>query len=139
MDETLLKTAALASMWNVSERHARNIMTALEQLGFKLEVDFHGARQLPLAVAAATKAARQAGLELATLRDRDDLKPFFRPDTAPADDPLTDLVEVRCELAIVREVVGALHRSLAGGSQRFGYTPPQNWSFLGLPDPRKGL
>lgn len=139
MDDTPLKTGALAALWNVSERQARNIMTALEQTGFRLETDFHGARQLPLTVATAAKAVRQAGLELSTLKDREDMRPYLRPDAAPADDPLTDLLEVRCELAVLRETLGELHKSLAGGSQRYGYTPPQNWAFLGLPDPKRGL
>lgn len=139
MDDTLLKTNAVASMWGVSERQTRNIMSALEQLGFKLEVDFHGARMLPLAVAAATKAVRQAGLELASLRDREDMTRFLRPDAAPADDAFTDLLELRTEVSIVREVLGELTRSLSGGSRRYGYTAPTSWAFLGLPDPRRGL
>jgi hypothetical protein len=139
MDDTLLKTSALAAMWNVSERQSRNITAALEQLGFRLEVDFHGGRQLPLTVATAVKATRQAGLELSTLRDRPDLASYLRPDAAPADDPLTDLLELRAEVAILREVLGELHKSLSGGSQRYGFRAPVSWSFLGVPDPRRGL
>ncbi len=139
MDNTLLKTSALASMWGVSERQARNVVATLEHIGFRLEVDNHGARQLALAVAAAVKATRQAGLELATLRDREDMKRYLRPDVSPADDPFTDLLELRTEVSILREVLGELHKSLGQGSQRYGYVAPQNWGFLGLPNPRRGL
>lgn len=138
-NDTLLKPSALASMWGVSERQTRNILAQLEHIGFRLEIDNHGARQLPLAVAAATKAVRQAGLELSSLQGREDLKRYVRPDAAPADDPLTDLLELRCEVSILREVLGELHKSLGQGSQRYGYQAPTSWAFLGLRNPRRGL
>lgn len=138
-NDTLLKPSALAPMWNISERQTRNVLSQLEQLGFKLEIDYHGGRQLPLTVATAVKAVRQAGRELSTLRDRPGMAPFLRADAAPAEDPLTDLVELRAEVAIIREVLGQLHKSLSGGSQRYGFQAPTSWSFIAAPDPKRGL
>jgi hypothetical protein len=138
-NDTLLKPSALAPMWNISERQTRNVLAQLERLGFKLETDYHGGRQLPLTVATVVKAVRQAGLELSTLRDRPDMAPFLRPDAAPAADTLTDLLEMRAEVAILREVLAELHKSLSQGSQRLGYVAPQSWSFVGVPDPKRGL
>lgn len=67
------------------------------------------------------------------------MRRYLRPAAAPADDQLTDLLELRTEVGILREVLGELHKSLSQGSQRYGYQAPQNWGFLGLPDPRRGL
>lgn len=139
MDEnTVLKTSALSAMWGVSERQTRNILSQLEQFGFRLEVSNHGARELPLAVASAVKATRQAGLDLSTLRDREDLQRHLNPKAA-TDDPLETLVDMRAEVAIIREILGALEQSLSGGSVRYGFSPPQNWGFLAVPSPRRGL
>lgn len=136
---TNLKTSACAALWGVSERQARNLFAQLEAVGFQLEVDYHGGRLLPLAVATAAKSVRQVGLELASLRDRNDLKQHLRPDAAPADDKLPDLIELRTDVSILREIVGALHKSLSSGSTRLGYVAPTDWGFLAVPDPKRGL
>lgn len=139
MENDLLRPRDLEQLWNLSPRQTRNIMTELERLGFILTAHYRGARQLPRPVAEAVRATRQAGTELASLTARSDMRVYVRSDLAPVQHELVDTLELRTELSIMREVIGALHHSLSSGSQRLGYAAPLSWDWLGVPDPRRGL
>jgi hypothetical protein len=135
-----LRSTELAALLGVNERRARQILGELEALGFNLETAQYGARCVPAGLAAAVKLARTEGRELASLRVDDSLRSYLKADRQGAElDPLTLLVEGRAEVAVLREVVGALFQSLSQGSQRLGYKAPQSWAFIGVPDPRRGL
>lgn len=139
-EEVGLRCTELAPLWGVSERQARNIFARLEQMGFLIDFDYHGTRVLPAAVAHAVKACRQAGVDIETLTERYEMRRYYlRRLDVPLEHALVDLLEMRTEVVILREIVGALHRSLAGGTQRLDFTVPSDWGWLGVPDPRLGL
>lgn len=135
-----LRPPEFAALLGVKERRARLILGELEALGFNLEVAQHGARLIPAGLAGAVRAARARGHELPALRLDEGLAKYLRNDDQDEDlDPLALLIETRGEVAIMREVLGALYKSLASGSMRYGYVAPQNWDFLAVPDPKRGL
>lgn len=135
-----LRPSEFAAVLGVSERRARQVLGELEALGFDLEITQHGARLIPGGLAGAVRAARARGHELPALRLDEGLSKYLKNDDEGDDlDPLALLIEARGEQAILREVVGALHRSLASGSMRLGYVAPSSWDFLGVPDPKRGM
>ncbi len=139
-DKQPLKTTEFAALLGVAERRARMIAGELEALGFNLETAQYGARLIPSGLAAAVRTARTEGRELAELRLDESMRPYLRPDRRDEEtDPLDLLIEARAEASILREVVGELYKSLSQGSATYGYQAPANWSFLGIPDPRRGL
>ncbi len=139
-DTPPLRAAEFAALLGVNERRARQVLGELESLGFNLEVGPYGARLIPAGLAGAVRAARARGRELGALRLDESLSKYLRNDDQDDDlDVLALLIEARGEQAILREVVGALHRSLASGSMRLGYVAPNSWDFLGVPDPKRGL
>ncbi len=135
-----LRASELAALLGVNERRSRQLLGELEALGFALETGQYGSRLCPAGLAAAVKVARAQGRELASLRLDESLRTYLKPDRLePELDPLTLLIEGRTEVSIVREVLGELHRSLSGGSQRYGYAAPTSWAFLGVPEVKRGL
>lgn len=139
MKNDLLRAPEFAALLGVNERRARQLLSELESAGFQLTTVQHGARAIPKPLAAAVRACRQAGLELTALRSRADLAPYLCPDAPLAEAEAVDLLELRTELAIVREILSATLNSLSSGSQKLGYTAPSDWGFLAVPDPRRGL
>ena len=114
-------------------------MGELETLGFELETDYYGARLVPAAVVRAVRAARAEKRGLDTLRTDPTLRSFLKRSGRNEDvDALEALIEARGELAIMRELVGAMHQALQGLATPASYQEP-SWSFLDLPDPRLGL
>lgn len=139
-DNDFLRPPEFAALLRVSERRARQVLGKLEALGFNLPVAPHGARMIPGGLAGAVRAARARGHELPALRLDESLAKYLRQGDDGDDlDPLALLIEARGEVAVLREIVGALHRSLSSGSMRLGYVAPQNWDFLAVPDPKRGL
>lgn len=135
-----LRAAEFAAFLGVNERRARQIFGELEGLGFNLEVGTYGSRMIPSGLAGAVHAARARGRELAALRLDESLARYLKADDQDEDlDTLGLLIETRGEVAIMREVIGSLSRSLSSGSTRYGYVAPADWSFLALPDPKRGL
>lgn len=139
-DNDFLRPSELAALLRVSERRARQILGELEALGFTLPVAPHGARMIPSGLAGAVRAARARGHELPALRLDESLARYLKNDDQDDDlDVLALLIEARGEQAVLREIIGALHKSLASGSMRLGYVAPADWSFLGVPDPKRGM
>lgn len=128
-----LKPSQAAALWGISDRGARYVLSELEALGAELQTDYYGARLLPERLANGVAAARKAGQPLETLLNEPELKRYFRREA----DPLAELVELRAECAIMREMMGALWGSLQKGVSR----PPTDisWGYLALPDPRGKL
>jgi len=135
-----LRTAQLAPLWGVTDRRVRAILGELEGLGFLLETDEYGARRVPEALANAVKIARQAGRPLSTLRDREELRPYLPRDEreAPVDE-LSILIRASAELSILREAVGGLSQALEHARTTGANVHAVDWSWLGLPDARRGL
>jgi hypothetical protein len=133
MTDDTLRTAQLIPLWGVKERSVRYILSELENFGAVLEIDYYGARKVPAPLAHAVAAARKEGRGLETLVNDSELRRFFRrgPDT------LAELIELRAEAAIQREMLGALWGSLQKGISR--PTPNISWGHLALPDPRGAL
>lgn len=139
-DTQPLRTAEFASLLGVNERRARQLFGELEALGFNLETGPYGARMIPAGLAGAVRAARARGHELPALRLDESLAKYLRQGDESGDlDPLALLIETRGEVAVLREIIGTLHKSLSSGSTRYGYVAPADWSFLGVPDPKRGM
>ena len=139
MNDDLLLPGDFAALMGVRPRRGRQILAELEAVGFKLEPDNRGARQVPRQVAEAAKAAHQAGRELASLRLNVALTPYLQRDVRGVEpDALDILIYTACEVAIVREAVAVLAEALTTGASRSSY---RDLSFknAGLPDPRQGL
>lgn len=128
------RPAQLAVMWGLSDRRVRVALAELESLGFVLEQDDYGARQVPEALALAVGQYRDDKRPLAELR----LEPILAGYLKREVDPLADLIELRAEQAILRETLGAIWGALSLGTHPGAYRDV-GWRFLGLPDPRKGL
>lgn len=128
------RAAQLATVWGVSDRRVRTILSELETHGFALGVADYGARHVPVELALAVQIARSKGQGLATLRDEPNLAPYLKR----GDDPLTNLIELRTEVTILREVVGEVYRAMQLDSSNLSYRPT-DFKGLGVPDPRRGL
>lgn len=128
------RPAQLAAVWGVSDRRVRMILSELETLGFALEVDTYGARRLPEAVTRAVNNYRDLDRPLADLALEPGLRPYLKRDP----DPLAELIELRADQAILREVIGAVWQAASLGTHPNAYKNV-DWRFLGLPHPRRGL
>lgn len=128
------RPAQLAVLWAVKDRQVRTILSELETLGFVFETDDYGARRVPTSLALAVQGARSKGQALSALRDEPDLAPYLRR----GDDPLANLIELRTEVTILREVVGEVYRAMQLDASSLSYRPT-DFKGLGVPDPRRGL
>jgi hypothetical protein len=134
------RTAQLVNLWGVSARRVRALLGELEALGFALEADEYGARRVPGPLAEAVKITRQAGLALSTLRERDELQVYLpRDERAEPVDELAVLIRASAELSILREAVGGLSQALEHARTTGANVHAVDWSWLGLPDARRGL
>lgn len=139
MSSDYLRPAELASFLGVRERQTRKILGELDCLGFRLEVIPGGARTCPPQLAAAVKAYRAQGRELSALRLDPSMTAFLERDARGVEpDPLDVLIYTACEVAIVREAVGALSEALTSGASRSSYRA-LSFANASLPDPRNGL
>lgn len=128
------RSAQLATVWGVSDRRVRTMLSELETLGFALEVDDYGARRVPVGLALAVQVVRSRGQALAALRGQPELAPYLKWD----DDQLANLIELRTEVTILREVVGEVYRAMQLDTSSLSYRPT-DFKGLGVPDPRRGL
>lgn len=128
------RAAQLAVVWGVSDRQVRRILSELETLGFVLEPDDYGTRRVPVSLALAVQGARSKGQALSTLTDNPDLASYRKR----GDDALANLIELRTEVTILREVVGEVYRAIQQGASNLSYRP-MDFKGLGVPDPRRGL
>lgn len=128
------RPAQLAAIWGVSDRRVRVILSELETFGFVLETDNYGARRLPEALTLAVRRCRDASRPLADLPLEPGLQNYLRR----GPDPLADLIELRADQAILREVIGAVWQAASLGTHPNAYKNV-DWRFLGLPHPRRGL
>ena len=134
-----LRPAELGAFLGLKERRTRTVLGELEALGFRLEAAAGGIRLCPPQVAAAVKAYRAQGRELAALRLDPSMTPYLQRDSRGAEpDPVDVLIFTACELSIVREAVGALSEALSTGASRNSYRA-LSFRNAGLPDPRQGL
>jgi hypothetical protein len=135
MSERFLRAREFAQLLGVGERRARQVIGQLEGLGFRLQVDAFGARRVPEALAVAVREAREWGRPLSGLVHQVELE--FWSGGAQERRALEALVEVMGELAVLREVVGALAGAVeAAGPFAF---PPIDWRWVGVPRPRTEL
>lgn len=128
------RAAQLAVVWGVSDRQVRRILAELETLGVDLEGDDYGARRVPIELALAVQVARSRGQLLATLQDAPELAPYFKREP----DPLAEVIELRTEVTILREVVGEVYRAMILDAPSLSYRQ-MDFKGLGVPDPRRGL
>lgn len=133
MNETY-RSAQLVALWGVSERRVRTILSELEALGFVLETDDYGARRVPIGLALAVQGARSRGQLLETLIGDLELAPYFKR----APDPLAEVIELRTEVTILREVIGEVYRAMILDTSSLSYRQT-DFKGLGVPDPRRGL
>ena len=139
MNDDLLLPGDFAALMGVRPRRGRQILAELEAVGFRLEPDNRGARQVPRQVAEAAKAAHQAGRELASLRLNVALTPFLARDARGVEpDSLDVLIYTAVEVSIVREAIALLSEALSTGAQRSSYRA-LSFKNSSLPDPRQGL
>jgi hypothetical protein len=129
--DNILRSGQLDTFWGITQRHTLNIIAELEGLGFVFKPDYYGARQIPLEVATAVRDLRTKEKPLSELLLRADLEAFRGSEM----DTLEVLIENRAELAVLRETVGAVWKSLQGGSP----IPQLDWRSLGLPSAREQL
>ncbi len=132
MNEDFLTSEKLTSLWSVSPRRVRQLLSKLETLGFTLQADMYGARRCHVVLAQAVRAAREAGTSLDLLASQPELERFRSPFVP---DVLDALIKAQSDLFILRAVVGELWRVVEGSSSASRIS----WSWLGLPDPRLGL
>ncbi len=128
------RPAQLAVFWGVKDRQVRTILSELEVLGFALETDDYGARRIPVAVAMAVQAARSTSVPLAKLKGDPELAPYFKREP----DPLAEVIELRTEVTILREVIGEVYRAMILDAPSLSYRQT-DFKGLGVPDPRRGL
>lgn len=133
MNDTYRPTQ-LTVFWGVKDRQVRTILSELETLGFAVEVDDYGARCIPVAVAMAVQAARAKGVPLVELKGDPELAPYFKH----APDLLAELIELRTEVTILREVIGEIYRAMILDTSSLSYRAT-DFKGLGVPDPRRGL
>ena len=128
-----LRTSQLVTLWGVGDRRVRAILAELEVLGYQLEVDDYGGRRVPAVLSNAVKAAREAGQPLNSLFDDPRLRPVAYTLEA---DPLSVLLELSAEVALLRETFGAVWEALRCG---VAGAPRLDWRALGVPDPYREL
>lgn len=128
------RATQLAVVWGVSDRRVRTILSELETLGFELDPGDYGARRVPVDLALAVGVARSKGQALSTLTDNPDLASYRKR----GDDALANLIELRTEVTILREVVGEVYRAMQLDTSNLSYRPT-DFKGLGVPDPRRGL
>jgi hypothetical protein len=139
MTDDHLTPSQLGAFLGLRERATRGVLSDLEALGFKLEPTSYGGRRCPAKLAAAVKAARAAGHDVASLRLNPALHAFLALDARGVEpDPLDVLIFAAAELAIAREVIGEVTRAVEVGVQS-GVKRPFSWRNSGLPDPKVGL
>ena len=126
-----LSTAALAKRLCLSSRGARYLLARLEHLGFALETGHYGARLIPVKLADLIVELRAAKQPLRRLKDHPKAQAFLKASF----DSHEVLIQLRVEVALLREIVGVLHKL----QRERGTMARTNWSELGLPDPRVGL
>ena len=134
-----LRPAELGAFLGLRERQTRKVLGELEALGFKLETLPGGIRTCPPQVAAAAKAYRAQGRELAALRLDPSMTAYLNRDARGVEpDPLNILIFTATDLVICREAIGALSEALTTGASRNSYRA-LSYKNLALPDPRQGL
>ena len=123
-------------LWGASDRSVRRLMAQLEALGFALPIDDHGSRRVPETVALAVGVCREQGRPLEELTHQGELQGYLRRDADP--DPLAELIELRTEVTILREVIGEVYRAMILDTSNLSYRQT-DFKGLGVPDPRRGL
>ena len=126
-----LSTQALAQRLRMSLRGARYLLARLEHLGFALETGHYGARLIPVKLVDLIVALRAAKQPLRRLKEQPEAQVFLKASF----DSHEVLIQLRVEVALLREIVGVLHKL----QRERGTMARTNLSELGFPDPQVGL